>query len=107
VARVVTVAANLDHAAWTALHEVSPLWGSLNPADYAASLRQLPQLHLAGAEDRVVPSDVAAAYVERLTPGHRVKLVVIPDFDHECCWVEAWDRLAARFGFADAVPPVD
>jgi hypothetical protein len=33
VVRLVTVAGNLDHLAWTTLHGVSPLTGSLNPAD--------------------------------------------------------------------------
>jgi pimeloyl-ACP methyl ester carboxylesterase len=98
VAQVVTVAANLDHARWTELHRVTPLAGSLNAADHAARLQGLPQLHLVGEDDEVVPPQVVEAYVARMRDTSRTAVVVVPDFGHTCCWAEAWPGLLARHG---------
>lgn len=96
VARLITVAANLDHAAWTAHHRLAPLSGSLNPADHAERLQSLPQVHFAGAKDRVVPPRIVEAYLARMDAGARARLVVVEGADHDCCWVEAWPDLLRR-----------
>ena len=86
-AGVVTVAANLDTDRWTSLHGYSPLAGSLNPALLSALSPAIVQVHYAGGRDRKVPP----AIVESFGRSHpEAQVVVIPDFDHECCWVERW-----------------
>lgn len=93
VARLVTVAGNLDHQAWTKLHHLSPLTGSLNPADAWPALAGLPQLHFIGKQDRNVGREVAASYQARFPAQQRPELRVIDGFDHSCCWVEQWPEL--------------
>jgi pimeloyl-ACP methyl ester carboxylesterase len=86
VAALVTVAGVLDPAAWTRHHGVSPL-----PAldhDTAAALAGVPQRHLIGAEDTLVPPDLARAVLARL--GRPETARIVPGFDHACCWVAAW-----------------
>ncbi len=95
VVALITVAANLDHRAWTRLHGDSPLTGSLNPGDRPEALAGLPQVHLAGAEDRNVPPALARGFVERLGTGAPADLLVVPGFDHRCCWARDWPRLLA------------
>lgn len=90
VAWLITVAANLDHRAWTRLHGVTPLAGSLNPPDRADRLRDLPQLHLVGAQDEVVPEAVVRSYLEALGNAPHARLEVIEGFDHHCCWSKLW-----------------
>lgn len=90
VARLVTVAGNLDHRAWTARHGVPPLEGSLNPADEWQSLQAIPQLHLVGGEDTNVSADVVRAYLARFPPERRPDMRVIAEFNHSCCWAEHW-----------------
>ena len=102
VVRLVTVAGNLDHAAWTQWHKVTPLSGSLNPADEWEGLREVPQIHLAGARDTVVPPPLAQAYVDRYPAGQQPQLRVLPGQDHSCCWTNAWPVLAAQ-----VLPPPD
>lgn len=97
VARVITVAGNLDHAAWTALHRVSPLSGSLNPADETQALSLIPQIHFVGGRDRNVPADIAASYTSKLESSRRPQIIVLPDFDHTCCWAEEWGSLRQRY----------
>lgn len=96
VDRLVTVAGNLDHQAWTTHHRVTPLTGSLNPADAAAALRHVRQWHFVGARDEIMPPAIAAAYADRYDrypPVERPEVRVEPGFDHHCCWAEAWPRL--------------
>ena len=85
VARVVTIAANLDTAAWTRYHDYSPLRGSLNPV-----MRRLPasvsQFHYLGADDRIVPTGIFP-FANR-PPGIKVK--VVAGQTHTCCWVRQW-----------------
>ncbi len=93
VIRLVTVAGNLDHAAWTRHHRVSALAHSLNAADAAEALRGLPQRHFLGGRDRVVPPSLARGWPAALGGDALANLRVIPDFDHVCCWADRWREL--------------
>lgn len=96
VIQMVTVAGNLDHRAWTMQHHLSPLTGSLNPADEWEKLVDIPQLLLLGEKDRVVSRSMTDAYASSFPPEHRPEIESVPGFDHECCWVEQWDKLLSR-----------
>ena len=89
VERLVTVAGNLDTKAWAKHHAVSPLTGSLNPLDVAGSIAGVPQLHLVGGKDKVVPASLTRKFVQRT--GSRVaRIETFPDNDHGCCWPDLW-----------------
>lgn len=93
VAQLVTVAGNLDHRAWTVRHRLEPLVGSLNPADYRADLANVPQWHFSGARDRVVPPAMAQDFAAGLGTGSQTQVIVVPGYDHHCCWTQDWPRL--------------
>jgi len=93
VVRLVTVAGNLDHRAWTTMHHVPTLDESLNAADEWQALTTIPQRHFVGERDDVVGHVVADSYTARFPPRQRPKVVTIPKFDHVCCWVEQWDSI--------------
>lgn len=93
VAFMVTAAANLDHALWTELHQVIALTGSLNAADIAADVQDIPQVHYVGGRDDIVPSRVVESFAARMTDRSQTRIRIEPAFDHECCWAEAWPRL--------------
>lgn len=93
VVALVTVAGNLDHRAWTAHHRLLPLTGSLNAADVAGQLADLPQTHFLGQRDRVIPPTLASRWPQAFTGAGNRQLVVVPEFDHACCWVEQWPSL--------------
>ena len=97
VAWLVTVAGNLDHEAWTKWHGVTPLFESLNPADAIMQLHGIPQVHLLGERDQIVPSSVVDSFRSRL--GNRAQVVVetVSDFDHRCCWEKVWPEIACRY----------
>ena len=93
VVALATVAAPLDHAAWTRHHRVDPLTGSLNPADSATRLSALPQIHFAGARDEIVPPAVIAAFLSREGPDASRRLYTSAEADHHCCWLRLWPQL--------------
>jgi predicted alpha/beta hydrolase family esterase len=93
---VVTVAGNLDVAAWTRLHDYAPLDGSLDPALRPPLSPQVFQLHLAGRDDARVPPDLAEAVIARQPNARRW---LVPHFDHVCCWATLWPSVLA------ALPP--
>ncbi len=90
---VITVASNLDTAAWTEHHRHLPLRDSLNPTLAIAPGAGFRQVHYAGARDMVVPPATTARYRER-HPDAEYHL--LPGFDHSCCWASAWPDLLAR-----------
>ena len=97
VERVITVAANLDVAAWSREHGYQPLDASLDPAT-RAPLANGVEIDLVGARDANVPPATLDAYAAQ-NPNARI--VRFADYDHRCCWIDAWPRLLEQF----AEPP--
>lgn len=92
VEALVTIAAPLSLAAWIAVHEASPLRGSLDPGDTDSNGRSRPGVHFVGSDDRTVPPAVVERYIRRA--GGRME--VLPGYDHECCWARDWPGLLHR-----------
>ncbi len=90
---LVTVAGNIDHAAWTRHHQVPALRESLNPIDDARTLTLMPQVHFIGENDTVVPPAIAYAYAARSGSDKLVKVVQVAGFAHACCWAQRWPIL--------------
>ncbi len=93
VAAWVTVAAPIDHNAWTKWHGVSPLTGSLDPLDDVQSLARLPQLHFVGDADDVVPNAIVQGFLTKEGLDRDKLIVVVPGADHYCCWAQRWPTL--------------
>ena len=90
---VVTVAANLDVAAWTTLHTFTPLVGSLDPAREAPLPQRIRQVHLVGGRDSNVPQALTRSVAVRQA---NTKVIEMPAFDHVCCWLERWPALLQK-----------
>lgn len=93
VARVITVAGNLDHAAWTDHHRVTSLHDSLNPATLRPSLASVEQIHLVGEQDRMIPPTLVKAFVAGYPSSNRAEVKVLQGYGHHCCWVQNWPQL--------------
>ncbi len=96
VAAVRTVAANLDTRRFTRHHDVTPMHGSLNPADTAAKASRVPQLHFVGGADTIIPPLIAESYRRRAGRSACVRIVTVPGMDHHGAWAERWPRLLRR-----------
>jgi len=90
VKAVITLAGNLDTAAWTDLHGYSPMLGSLNPTERPPLAAKIRQIHLFGGQDKNCPADLATRYFDK-EPNALRRLY--PGFNHRCCWAEQWPTI--------------
>lgn len=96
VRHIITVAANLDLAAWTRTLGVDEMTASLDPAREANKIGTIAQYHLVGAKDETVPPSVVRSYIGHLPISAARNLVEeVPGYGHTCCWHENW---ALRIG---------
>jgi pimeloyl-ACP methyl ester carboxylesterase len=93
VALLITIAAPLDTAEWTRRLNLSPLEDSKSPLDAAAALARVPQIAFAGEQDTTVPVAAIRSAIEKLGPRAAARLIVVPGFDHTCCWLRDWPAL--------------
>ncbi|WP_338924981.1 alpha/beta hydrolase (plasmid) [Pseudomonas silesiensis] len=84
IEQVVTLAGNVDPLAWIERQNLSRLGDVVNPLDYSARLSNLPQRHYVGAKDKVVPPDMAKAFVGKIKASC-ADIVEMP-FTHEDGW---------------------
>ncbi|MFI8744252.1 alpha/beta hydrolase [Pseudomonas sp. NPDC077186] len=96
IAQVQTLAGNLSPRRWTQLLELAPLQDSLEPLDRVERLRGLPQRHLAGVEDRVMPASLLAAYAAQLGPADCLALHRLTGVSHQAGWLERWPQWRDR-----------
>ncbi|MBM3105804.1 alpha/beta hydrolase [Pseudomonas sp. V1] len=89
IRQVQTIAGNVDPGTWAKVKHLTPLGGSISPLDYSARLAELPQQHLIGAQDQVVPGDVLEAYQLQVQPRCS-STVVIPGATHSTGFDSAW-----------------
>ncbi len=93
VARLITVAANLDLVLWTRTLNVDAMPGSLDPALEANRAASIPQYHLAGRDDETVPPQVVRSYAARGSmPGVARLVEEVPGYSHDCCWHRDWGQ---------------
>lgn len=85
---IVTVAANLDTAAWTRFHGYTALVGSLNPVVSALPLG-VAQFHYLGGEDNNVPPGIFPAIESR----SNIAVRIVPAQGHRCCWLADWPTI--------------
>ena len=85
-AGIVTVAGDLDPDAWTTLHGYTPLLGSLNPVNEPLTPPKPLLRHYVGEKDTNTPPALVRAAAAHI--GGEV--IVVPGFDHSCCWSSIW-----------------
>ena len=91
-----TVAGNLDIDAFVEHHKISEMPHSLNPADFSSSLKGLPQVHIVGERDRIVPSSVVESFLAHQTVNsgiRKARLFLVNDLSHFGDWQKHWPRL--------------
>jgi pimeloyl-ACP methyl ester carboxylesterase len=84
---VVTLAGNLDLAAWAHVHSYSPLEGSLNPVERPPLPGHILQIHYVGSSDDNIPPLLAEHYLSRKGGG---EIRVLEGVDHYNGWLAHW-----------------
>ncbi|NVJ53084.1 MAG: alpha/beta hydrolase [Campylobacteraceae bacterium] len=94
---LVTVAGNLDHKYWTNKHNISSLYASLNPPQFAKELQKIKQVHLIGEKDRVIDKTIFDSYNSYFKDKSNIKYVVLKDFTHQKGWEKSWESLVQNY----------
>lgn len=89
---VVTLAGNLDVAAWTKLHGYTPLADSLDPAKLPPLPQTIFQIHLAGERDDNIPATLIRKEASR-QPNAR--FLMLPKQSHACPGKNLWPGILA------------
>ena len=89
---IVTVAGLLDHVAFNQYHNVRPMVGSLNPIDIATKVRNIPQIHYTGGDDKIVPAFIADKFVQ-VANSPCVKQEIVPGVSHDSGWEKMWNYI--------------
>lgn len=95
VVELVTVAANLDLAAWAELHSLAlpPRWQ--NPVDVAPAVAHIPQTHITGSDDANTPPWLCRWFLSRMGNASRARCLVLEGADHHHGLAEAWPGVVA------------
>ncbi|UQZ89496.1 hypothetical protein C4J81_09895 [Deltaproteobacteria bacterium Smac51] len=95
VLSVTTVAGLLDTYWWVRQKRYRPLAGSLNPADNAASLAGLSQIHFYGEDDSIIPPEMSAHF-QSLAPFSNFRRIG-QNTNHWKAWPELWPALLRQY----------
>ena len=88
-----TVAGNTDYAAFSAVHEVSPISDSIDPVSVAVTISRIPQQHFIGGKDKIVPHDIFDGWKQASGASACVHATVRPENTHNKGWAEEWPAL--------------
>lgn len=94
----ITIASNLDTTFWTKLHNISPLRASLNPAEFTYILENIPQYHLIGEKDKIVPPEVFASYYSKVKNKEKIFYKIYPT-DHTSKWEKIYKEFLEEKAF--------
>ena len=97
IASIRTVAGNLDHAAWTAWHKLTPMTGSLNAVNYAGQTYNIPQIHYVGKKDSIIPIEIANSYMQKLPKTNTASILEVTECTHSDGWEQVWPQLCSEF----------
>ncbi len=90
IALVQTLAGNLSPRRWVQVQQLSPLTGSLEPLDQRQRLAHIPQRHLLGDVDPVIPQVLLTDYQQALGLTDCLETVILPQVGHADGWPQAW-----------------
>ena len=87
IKKVITIAGNLDHKAWTDYHKLPPLEGSLNLADYKEKFALAEQIHYVGTDDNIIPPELTQKFVPQ------DKIITIKNATHNNGWQKIFPQI--------------
>ena len=88
IKKIITIAGNLDHLAWTQYHNLLPLNESMNLADYRHQFAELPQIHYVGTKDKVIPPVLTEQFV-----GNEDLIIKVKNASHNSGWEEIYQKI--------------
>jgi len=88
VKKVITIAGNLDHLAWTQYHNLPPLNESMNLESYRKQFAKIPQIHYVGSNDEVMPSLLVREFI-----GNNDLIIEVNGASHNEGWGKIYNKV--------------
>lgn len=88
VKKVIAIAGNLNHLAWTEYHRLPPLNESLNLANYRAQFANIPQIHYTGTNDKIMPPELIYNFA-----ADENKIVIVKGATHNSGWQSIYSAI--------------
>ena len=87
---IITIAGNLDIEAFAESHNSLKMSNSLNPLDFVNYVKNIPQIHISGLRDKVVPHFIAQKFTKQI--GRCAKHIIIHNATHGSGWRNVWQK---------------
>lgn len=91
VKKIITIAGNLDHLAWTQYHQLPLLNESMNLENYQEILAKIPQIHYVGADDTIIPPLLTKQFIK-----NDDLIVIVPNATHNGNWGAIYQKIQAE-----------
>lgn len=91
VKKIITIAGNLDHLAWTQYHDLPPLNESMNLESYRKQFAQLPQIHYVGNNDKVMPLVLIREFI-----GKDDLIIEVIGASHNKGWGKIYNKIRSE-----------
>lgn len=88
VKKIITIAGNLDHLAWTQYHNLPPLNESMNLENYRKQFAKIPQIHYVGNDDKVMPPVLVREFI-----GNNDLIVEVKGATHNTGWEVIYNKI--------------
>lgn len=101
-----TIAGNLDHRIYSHYYNIpaedqkflaqtdhpqfAPMTGSLNAADIAKSIKNVPQYHYIGGQDTIMPPATLHSFLRATETSRCIQHKIIPGNTHTTGWADSW-----------------
>ena len=92
IKKVITIAGNLDHLAWTTYHKLPSLNESLNLSDYKDVFFEFEQMHFVGSQDDVIVPNLVYDFVKKAKSG-KIEVVEVEEATHNLGWESIYDTV--------------
>lgn len=93
VKSIITIAGNLNHLEFTKLHNVTPLYDSLNPIDFTKDIENIPSYHIAGKKDRIIPSYIIKDFVFKVNQESQKKCAKFKEIENANHEFNEWPEI--------------
>lgn len=87
---VQTLAGNLDPQMWATSQGLNALGAPTSPPLASPRIRQLPQRHLIGTDDRTITPALSLEALRKTDPAQCREAHLLPGVDHQVGWQQAW-----------------
>ena len=91
VKKIITIAGNLDHLAWTQYHNLPLLNESMNLESYRKQFAKIPQIHYVGSNDEVMPPILAREFV-----GKDDLIIEVDGAGHNEGWGKIYNKIRSE-----------